>query len=229
MKACRYVLVLFITLGIIRALGQCLEPLDENAFEVVLNIPSIRLDTIKLSSYKEVSKIGLNVFAYRSGYDDRFAVVLSLQTIPGSSTPYPVLRVQLIDEASTVTYEDLRRVLGLELERLTKSGVLVGLNDSLKARIVSQARLGLAGWDMRLVWDDGQFKPYIDSSIYVPQRGCQLPLVTDYSKLPVWSSVGEGAAWNPIFLGVFTGLLLISLVFYFKTRKRLSMEALKKT
>lgn len=173
----------------VNVLAQCVEPLDAKAFEALLNVDNVKVDFSKLLACKQVFQASSNVFAYKSGFDERFAIVLSLQALPGSKDQFPMIRVQLIPNSrGEVSDEDLRRVLSLELDRLCREGVLVNMNESLKSKLVSCAGFGLAGWDRMLVWSNGGFTPFNESAFYVPPRGCIVPLISDYSSLPVWSA-----------------------------------------
>jgi len=166
--------------------AQCLEPLDAKACEVVLSIPGARLDALKLTAAAQVREVAPGVYAYRSGFDERFAVILSLEALPATGKQYPVLRVQAVPEAQGVTDSDIKRVLGLELDRLTGKGIVQGVSEEERSALVATARLGLAGWDRRLVFDGSAWRPFNESSLYIPQRGCPVQPVTDYSSLPVW-------------------------------------------
>ncbi|QOJ78720.1 hypothetical protein IG193_08215 [Infirmifilum lucidum] len=166
-------------------LAQCPEPLEARAFEAVINTPGARLDASRLAAYA-VKEVASGVFAYRSGFDERIAVTLGLEALPATGRQYPVIRLQVLPGASGVTDADLRRALKLELDRLTSVGVIQGLSEELESSLVLSARLGLAGWDRRLVFDNGAWRPFNESSIYVPLRGCPAPLAVDYSSLPVW-------------------------------------------
>ncbi|MEZ0346839.1 MAG: hypothetical protein ABWK01_09825 [Infirmifilum sp.] len=215
----------FITLLIVPFVSaQCIEPLDARAFEVVLNCGHVLVNPSKLQACTQVAHISEYVFAYKSGYDKRFAVIISLQELRGSNYRYPCIRIQFLNESlAGVSREDLRRVLDMELDRLCSEGILIGLNESLKAKILTYADFGLAGWDRRLVWDNGDFKPFNESSLYYPPRGCLVPQISDYSTLPTWSGSQEATALLLILL-LLTGLLLLVGVYTLR-RKNLSRKA----
>jgi len=183
---CAVALVTMVVAWAILVQAQCPEPLDAKACEVVLSIPGARLDALKLTAVAQVREAAPGVYAYRSGFDERFAVILSLEALPATGKQYPVIRVQAVPEAQGVTDSDIKRVLGLELNRLTGKGIIQGVSEEEKSALVATARLGLAGWDRRLVFDGGAWRPFNESSLYTPQRGCLVQPVTDYSSLPVW-------------------------------------------
>lgn len=186
MKSVCWLLLALLCAAPALAAAQC--PESPTAFEALFNVPGVTFDAAKLPVGAGVAKVASSAYAWRSGYDARFALVLSLQTIPGLPSPVPALRVQAVEGQAGVTDKDLRRVLTLELDRLCAESVLQGLNSSVKEKLVAAARLGLADWDRRLVWDKTGWKPFNESTLYTPPRGCQAPLVADYSSLPVWQA-----------------------------------------
>ena len=60
----------------------------------------------------------------------------------------------------SVGEEEVRAALRRELEWLVESGVVEGLSSSDIEAITAAARLGYAGWNRRLAWHMGAWKPY---------------------------------------------------------------------
>ncbi len=188
--------------------AQCSEPLEARAFEAVINTPGARLDASRLAAYP-VKEVAPGVFAYRSGFDEMIAVIISLEALPPTGKQYPVIRLQVLPGIGGVTDAELRSVLKLELDRLTSAGIIQGLSEGLESSLVSSARLGLAGWDRRLVFDNGVWRPFNESSIYVPLRGCPAPLTVDYYSLPVWTASSRDGLLSIISAGVVAALVLL--------------------
>jgi len=70
-----------------------------------------------------------------------------------------ILNIKL-KPAYAVSEKDLKEALKVELEWLLKNGIIKGLSEKDIGSIISAIKLGYAGWNRRLVWFDGEWKPY---------------------------------------------------------------------
>ena len=88
----------------------CYTPADRYAVEVVLNKPGIKYDLARLERMKGVKRIGENAYIYRSSFDERLLVVVSLQSIVSPDTktlpPPPAATVRVKTGLDATSLDD---------------------------------------------------------------------------------------------------------------------------
>lgn len=77
--------------------------------------------------------------------------------------------------AYDISEEEVKEALRIELEWLSKNGIITGLDENDLKAIVSSLRLGYAGWNNRLVWFNGKWVSYRDTEGAVLLRCVGVP------------------------------------------------------
>ncbi len=165
------------------SINACFNPSDVYSVEVLLNKPGVFLNSTLLEGVPGVFKVN-EYYVYRSV--DNIAVIVYLEEVfngaplvPGINEGepielYPGIRLELMDvgfegswaqlnESMVKYYSDLlKSTLLIELDRLTNTGILMGLSSSDLEEVVKSACIGCAGWNERLVYyvNDGTWRRY---------------------------------------------------------------------
>jgi len=164
----------------------CPEAEDLYAVEVVLPA-EVKLRVTSLGAYREVSP---EVYAYRSGFDERVIVALYYSSAPPLGARLPTVRFQVPVEGGrplfTVSSEELCRAAKLELSRLAAAKVLEGLKPSDIEKLATACSAGRAGWEWRLVLVNDTWVPYSEVPGAKPLLGCRAPLPLSYAEVPTW-------------------------------------------
>jgi len=164
------------------------QPCPEDLYAVELVLPAeVKLRGASLGAYREVSP---EVYAYRSGFDERVVVALYHSPAPPLGTRLPTVRFQVPVEGGsplfTVSSEELCRAAKLELSRLAAAGVLEGLEPGDIEKLDAACSAGKAGWERRLVLVNGTWVPYSEVPGAKPLLGCRAPLPLSYAEVPTW-------------------------------------------
>lgn len=210
--------VLAATLGVVAQ--SCITLEDSLAVEVVLNKPGVSLNLAALLGSGHARSVSGEVAGYRSGFDDRLVVLVGYTRISAS---YPFIRVQVPVAGGKPLYAvgegEVVAVLREELERLASQGVLRGLTAGDIEAIASRARLGDAGWDLRLVYEDGEWKPFNTTKMYTPLSACPVHPELDYESLPVYPAPGPRI---PVALLVAVALAVAIAIYALRLRRKRS-------
>ncbi len=169
-------LTLAITAYLTYPVISCYFPEDAVAIEVVLNKPGITYDLRLLSRLGGVKVLSSGALAYRSHLSDYVVIVVLKEPLtPNGVIKYLSIRVQPTYKVlkngtvkSLVSKELVREVLKYELNWLIKAGVIRGLSSEDVSKIYSVARAGMAGWNSRLVYVEGEWMPYYRAIKYIP-------------------------------------------------------------
>jgi hypothetical protein len=172
-------------------------PEAEDAYAVELVLPAeVKLRATLLGAYREVAP---EVYAYRSGYDDRVIVALYYSSAPPLGARLPTVRFQVPVEGSrplfNISSGELCRVVRLELSRLASEGVLEGLKQTDVERLSTACSAGRAGWEQRLVLLNGTWVSYSEVPGARPLLGCRAPLPLSYAGIPVWPATQQVPPW----------------------------------
>ncbi len=83
-------------------------------------------------------------------------------------------RTSVVRLKPKVGEEELKSALDYELRWLIRIGVLRGIGGDDLEKILDVARPGLAGWNSRIVYDGGSWKPYheVEGAVLVKVTGC---------------------------------------------------------
>ncbi len=181
---------------LVTQVSACYFPEDSVAIEVVLNKPGITYDLTILNKLGNVKVLSNDVIAYRSHLSKYVAVLLIKEPITPSGIKYLGVRVQPMFKVfkngttkSLVSKELTKEVLKYELNWLIRLGVIKGLSKGDVKEIISEAKVGLAGWNSRIVYANGEWLPYYKAIKYIPGaamvRACLLgiPEVNQLFKL----------------------------------------------
>jgi hypothetical protein len=206
--------ILLIILPIVSA--SCITLEDLAAIEIVFNKPGAVLDYGSLVESGYAVRLSSQEVAYRSGYDTRIVVILGDTYLGGK---YGYLRIQVPFMNGKALYnvsdEEARHVLKKEAGRLLEMGVLRGVSREDIEEIVSCARLGYAGWDSRIVYEDGAWKPFNQTKFYKPLAACTVPLTFNLEDVPVFPArEGSFPSQDLIVAGALAGLLLAGFLIY---------------
>jgi hypothetical protein len=210
--------ILLILVPIVSA--SCVTLEDLAAIEVVFNKPGAVLDYSRLVEAGYAVRLSSQDVAYRSGYDARIVVILG-DTYLGGKYGYMRIQVPFVNGKALYNVSDAeaRRVLQKEAERLLEMGVLRGVSREDIEAIVSCARLGYAGWDTRIVYEDGYWKPFNQTRLYRPLSACTVPLTFNLEDVPVFPAGGESFPSTTIVVAVvLAGLLLAGFLLYRQRR-----------
>lgn len=82
---------------------------------------------------------------------------------------------ETVAPAYNVSHDELAAVLRAELEWLTRAGVVSGLSSEDVEAITGAAHVGYAGWNSRLIWWDGGWRPYYEAGVAVLVRCVAAP------------------------------------------------------
>jgi len=222
-ESCVSISIVLILLPIVSAL--CVTPEDLAAIEIVFNKPGAVLDYTRLVESGYAVRLSSQEVAYRSGYDTRLVVILGDTYLGGK---YGYMRIQVPFANGKALYNvsevEAKLVLQKEAERLLEMGVLRGVSREDIEAIVSCARLGYAGWDSRIVYEDGSWKPFNQARLYRPLSACTVPLTFNLEDVPVFPAGGESFPSPVIVVAVaLAGLLLAGFLLY--RQRRVSKKA----
>jgi hypothetical protein len=222
-ESCVSISIVLILLPIVSAL--CVTPEDLAAIEIVFNKPGAVLDYTRLVESGYAVRLSSQEVAYRSGYDTRLVVILGDTYLGGK---YGYMRIQVPFANGKALYNvsevEAKLVLQKEAERLLEMGVLRGVSREDIEAIVSCARLGYAGWDSRIVYEDGSWKPFNQTRLYRPLSACTVPLTFNLEDVPVFPAGGESFPSPVIVVAVaLAGLLLAGFLLY--RQRRVSKKA----
>lgn len=151
----------------------CFNPTDLFAAEVVLNRSGISCDLAPIRRARNVFS-GDDVLVYRSHFDDRVAVILrEIDDRPIIPLKGLSVRIQIptrrengkLVEAVDVKRKefDFKSAMRIEIEWLRAKGVIRGITDEDIKGISEAVKAGNAGWNSRVVFDDGRWQPYYET------------------------------------------------------------------
>ena len=190
----------------------CFNPTDTFAAEVVLNKPGASYDLELVKQAANVSFEG-GVFVYRSHFDKRVAAVLEeidesgpAEMLKGLSVKIqiPTKRAEPDDlvEAVDITKDDFdfKSAMKTELDWLATNDIINGVDEGDFTDIAEVTEAGLAGWNARVVYDEGKWLPYneTDNPMLFRDADCggfdpeKLPWNDETIILPGPSSVSPG-------------------------------------
>lgn len=157
----------------------CFSPTDMFAAEVILNKPGISYDLERVWLASNVS-FENGAFIYRSHFDKRVAAILeevdetqTAELLHGLSVriQIPTRQVVVDGEGDLVEAVEIKRdsfdfgsALRTEIEWLSTNRIVNGVYDQELMDIAEIARAGLAGWNSRIVYEDGRWLPYSETS-----------------------------------------------------------------
>lgn len=149
----------------------CFNKSDLAAIEVVLNNPGVSYDITRLALMEGVKKIdyAYEAYAYKSHYDKHLVVIVSIQWITDKKEEYIAIRIQAPFEPrdnilkSAYSEEELKNALMTELRWLTSIDIIYidNLEDVIH-KIISSAKIGYAGWNNRLIFYNGAWRPFYE-------------------------------------------------------------------
>jgi hypothetical protein len=149
----------------------CFNPTDFFATEVILNKPGVSYDLEPIRLAANVS-FENGAFIYRSHFDKRVAVILEEinQRVLTEKLNRLSVRIQIptrtedgdLTEAIDVTKEDFdfKSAIKIELDWLANNGIIIGIGELDFAKIPVIVEAGTAGWNARIVYEDGKWLPY---------------------------------------------------------------------
>jgi hypothetical protein len=166
--------------------SPCFSPTDIFAAEVLVNKPGVSYDLAEVALADNVS-FEQGVFIYRSHFDKRIAVKLEevdesqiAELLKGLSVRIQIPTKQVMvdgaeDLAEAVDVDkdefDFKSALKMELDWLETNGIISGVDEVDFAGIVEIAEAGLAGWNSRMVYENGKWLPYGKTSNPILVRG----------------------------------------------------------
>jgi hypothetical protein len=166
---------LFFTILLLAFTSQafpCFNPTDLFATEVVLNKPGAGFDLTLIESAKNVF-FDDGAFVYRSHFDQRVAVILSVvdeaDILKGLSVRVQIpTKFVLVDgvedlaEAVDIDREkfDFKTAMRTELDWLNVNKIITGITREDIGEISDISEAGLAGWNSRIVYENEKWLPY---------------------------------------------------------------------
>ena len=167
---------MFIVAGIVWLnpyISACFNPTDSFTVEVVFNKPGVT-DNIEQLQQAENVRIDDGTIVYLSHYNDDVAVVISK-----IDEPFVGLSVRLQIPTKTVEVDgqtdlapavdidkdefDFKAAMKVELEWLHENIIIVGITDADIRMIIEKAKAGTAGWNSRIVYEEGSWSIYSDT------------------------------------------------------------------
>jgi hypothetical protein len=222
-ESCVSISIVLVLLPIVSAL--CVTPEDLAAIEIVFNKPGAVLDYTRLVESGYAVRLSSQEAAYRSGYDTRIVIILG-DTYLGGKCGYLRIQVPFANGKALYNVSDTeaRHVLEKEAERLLGMGVLRGVSREDIEEIVSCARLGYAGWDARIVYENGAWKPFNQTRLYRPLAACTVPLTFNLEDVPVFPAGARSFPSQGLLVsGALAGLFSAGFLIY--RRRRASKKA----
>ncbi|MCD6507619.1 hypothetical protein J7M22_13475 [Candidatus Poribacteria bacterium] len=151
----------------------CFNPTDLFAAEVVLNRSGMGYDLAPIRNARNVFS-GEDVLVYRSHFEGRVAVILrEVDDRPIIPLKGLSIRIQIPtrnENGELVEAVDLKRkefdfkaAMKLELKWLSANGVIKGVTDEDVKGISEAIKAGTAGWNSRVVFDEGRWQPYYET------------------------------------------------------------------
>jgi hypothetical protein len=153
----------------------CFNPTDHFAAEVVLTKRDISYDLEQIRLADNVS-FAEGAFAYRSHYDIRVGVILEkideeepADILKGLSVKIQIPTEKVIvdgvedlTEAVDIDRDefDFKSAMKIELDWLAANKIIIGITEKDIAEIAEVAEAGLAGWNARIIYDNGKWLPY---------------------------------------------------------------------
>lgn len=199
--------------------ASCVTLEDQAAIEIVFNKPGVALYYSKLLETGCATRLSSQEVAYKSGYDTRIVVILGETLLDGK---HGYLRIQTPFLNGKPLYNisgtEAKHVLEKELERLLSTGVLVGVAREDIEKIVSCAKLGNAGWDSRIVYEDGSWKPYNQTRSYRPLAACTLPLSFSLEDVPIFPAESASGPSYGLFVAIAGVALVLAGILLYRRR-----------
>ncbi|MFC1717370.1 hypothetical protein ACFL6S_27165 [Candidatus Poribacteria bacterium] len=153
----------------------CFNPTDHFAAEVVLTRRDISYDLEQIRLADNVS-FEEGAFAYRSHYDIRVGVILDeideeepADILKGLSVKIQIPTERVIEdgvedltEAVDINKDefDFKSAMKIELDWLAANKIVIGITEKDIAEIAELVEAGLAGWNARIIYDNGKWLPY---------------------------------------------------------------------
>jgi len=143
--------------------------------EVVLNKADITSDIGRFQRAENV-RIDGGIIVYLSHYNADVAVLISKidEPVKGLSVKLqiPTKTVEVEGQVDLVPAVDIdkdefdfRTAMKVELEWLRKNMIIAGITDADIKMITEKAKAGTAGWNSRIVYEDGNWLSYFDTNM----------------------------------------------------------------
>jgi DNA-binding transcriptional ArsR family regulator len=239
-------------------------PEREFATEVVLNKQEVEYDLSLFDPHIEVETVykdEFDVYIYRSHYDRDLGVViyevdeayaglkgLSISLViptewveepgddPNQTEPIMVLESTVDLDPTTLAWDEAMKT---ELEWLVDQSIIIGLTQTDIQDIASESGSGYAGWDYRVVHENGQWLPYnetqspfeVFSGIYqldkdILPNTVPYPLLGDGEPEP---EVTEDEDYTTlVYAGALTAIVLLGAFSYSRLKRRSVLDNLNR-
>ena len=164
--------------------SACFNPTDSFAVEVVLNRADITYDVGRLQQAENVRNDD-GIIVHLSHYNADVAVIVSKidEPVIGLSVKLqiPTKTIEVERQTDLVPAVDIDKdkfdfptAIKVELEWLRQNMIIAGITDADIKMITAKAKAGTAGWNSRIIYEEGNWLPYSETNLPLLLRdsGC---------------------------------------------------------